>query len=551
MDHNWYVFLKNNRVVIAFYSVITSLAIVIGGAVYADNSVNQLFASPVSVLFTVGKLVAVGVISGLFYAGSAVVLWRYRDKQDGARKQGIADISFRQYVLLRWAFGILIFALDLVVLLAYFPGIFSYDMIVQTDEALGFLPMDRFQPPFHTFLWKLCLGWGGLFGSSLEQTIEKGITIYGVLQGMLYAYVLSGLCMMVIQMHLKKWIKIILLLFLICNPVVLIFAIIPAKDAMFACFFAQMTKHLLMLGHNEAGEQKLHVMIWLAAEIVLCCLLRNNAVYVMILLILFTVVRYGFKKKERLVAFAVAVLLFLCINGPVYTAMGIGKGDLREALSLPLQQITHVYVSENQNIPEDLVKGINRFLPVDRLNSVFNPRFADYVKELADEDAIKNHFGDFLKLYGSLLVRYPDNYLNEMLALHVSGWYPFAHGIDAFSNRQYIETFISDYPKAQPVRASKIPGVYAMLEKVSDYSAFEHVPVVRVLFSTQIPIWGILLGVFFLRVTGRSEKIVAFVPAILLWMTYLAGPVTCMRYVFPLAMIQPLVWAVVLETDRR
>ena len=57
MDHNWYVFLKNNRVVIAFYSVITSFAIVIGGAVYADNSVNQLFASPVSVLFTVGKLV--------------------------------------------------------------------------------------------------------------------------------------------------------------------------------------------------------------------------------------------------------------------------------------------------------------------------------------------------------------------------------------------------------------------------------------------------------------------------------------------------------------
>ena len=110
MDHNWYVFLKNNRVVIAFYSVITSLAIVIGGAVYADNSVNQLFASPVSVLFTVGKLVAVGVISGLFYAGSAVVLWRYRDKQDGARKQGIADISFRQYVLLRGAFGILIFS---------------------------------------------------------------------------------------------------------------------------------------------------------------------------------------------------------------------------------------------------------------------------------------------------------------------------------------------------------------------------------------------------------------------------------------------------------
>ena len=533
-----------------FFAVFTAFAVVVGKAVYADNSVNALVMPVPQLGLTIVKLIGCSVFFYLIYMGLAKLLLRFGNtaKQDG-------QVSGKTLLKVRIVSGIVIFLLDMLVLLAYYPGIFSYDIIIQTDQALGIIPMDRFHPPLHTYFWKICLMIGGRNADSLQIAIERGITVYGIVQAFFYAYVLSGLIRMVWRASLHKVWKWVLTVFCLFHPLILIFSIIPTKDALFAVFFAQMTGRLyeeLQWKYTDSRCRRRFRHIFLVLDVLLCCLLRNNAIYVMILMVV--VLLIGILRKEdgefrRILAgvFAGAVIMYFVINGLIYNALGIGGGDLREALSLPLQQMAHTYISEGESMPEDMVSELNRFLPVEQLNQEFNYRLADYVKGLADKEELEQHKADFLKLYIRLFLKYPDNYMNEFLAMHVSSWYPLADGVDAVSGRDYIETYLSEYPLGQPVRNSRFPWLLSVLEEVACYRAFDRISVVRYFFSMAAPIWGIFIGMYLLRIQGKREQILLCLPALFLWMTYLAGPVTCMRYLFPIVLVLPVIALAIFE----
>ena len=89
-----------------------------------------------------------------------------------------------------------------------------------------------------------------------------------------------------------------------------------------------------------------------------------------------------------------------------------------------------------------------------------------------------------------------------------------------------------------------LPAVYQFYENVSENQAeWMHWPIFRQFFSIGVPIWILLFFLCWFVVNKRKAMVLAVMPSILLWMTYLLGPVSSFRYIEPLLLTYP-VWFV-------
>ena len=74
-------------------------------------------------------------------------------------------------------------------------------------------------------------------------------------------------------------------------------------------------------------------------------------------------------------------------------------------------------------------------------------------------------------------------------------------------------------------------------------------PVIRVIFGINTPIWLMLICMVLLIVKRDYRIIIVFMPSLLLWATYLLGPVSYFRYVYPIIVLYPLFIFMTLHKD--
>ena len=191
-------------------------------------------------------------------------------------------------------------------------------------------------------------------------------------------------------------------------------------------------------------------------------------------------------------------------------------------------------------------EAIEHFLPCDKLPDAYNPRFADYAKNSFDSQYFDTHKGEFVKLWLDLFKRYPEDYWSAFLDLNIQLWYPGSTAIDPYSEREYIETGIYKSDYCSGVRTERFPRLLSFYENAAGYSSWMDLPVLSVLFAFWTPVWLFVITFFVMAARRRPEKaLILFIP-FFLWFTYLAGPVSCTRYVFPMMVLYPLIVCVLL-----
>ena len=518
------------------FSVLLSLSLIIGKCIYNGATLSSLFNSVKGVIITLCCLYGFTVV---FHATFTLIANRLN--------QYAIEPFHKTYKILRFPFiyGILMFLCWLPCYLSYYPGIFAYDIELQTMEALGTVSYSRFHPPLHTFIWDICL--------TLEQiTGLNGLLIYSILQMAIWAFALSCVLHFMVQRKYNPWLIAGSFCFFAFNPVIALFSFIPVKDSMLTAFWALFTVELYSLSDTELKKKQLvasniRLIIWG----IVCCLLRNNIVYALIpafLLMLFII-----RKNWKRIALCCGCILvgFLLINGPIYTAIGIEKGNSREMLSVPMQQIAYVAVTNNASLTPDELSRINQYIPTEKIAETYNPRFADPVKGTFITENFDQNPADFFKLWADLLVQYPEEYIVSFLNLNIPYWYPDANSVDAYARRSYIETTVPTNPMTEyeVVRDSKIPVLYEQYEKVASFERFKTLPLLSNIFSLSFPIWFLIFGTLIQIVKKEKKTIIVFLPALLLWCTFMLGPVSNLRYLLPIIAMYPLYFTLLLSKN--
>lgn len=528
---------KKIRKLSYIFSAVYSAALCFGKIINDDNRIDDLFTSS-GFIWTAATLTAFIFLFGRINCFLLNRICGWKQKPFKTAKWRGHKYSF----LILWAF---IFLMWIPCYLAYYPGIFEYDMFIQTYQAGGVLPITLHHPFLHTLYWKLCLKAGP--GMGIEP-----ITLYSLTQMLLFSAILARITWYFMKKEIRDWLIIVMICFFALNPVVAIFSMIPTKDVLFSAFFLTAVFEIYRFVSDPAEYcGKITNYIWLALSVLLSCLFRNNAMYVFLLCIPFFAVIFRKQWKSVLILFVAPVIAFLFLNGVVFPGVGVEGGDAKEMLSVPLQQIALVAATHDDELSDETKSEISGYIPYDELAANYNPRFADPVKGLFLTDRFDEDKGGFIKVWFSLLFQYPKDYISAFLSLNLPYWYPDAASLDPYSERAYIETGITETDVYTFERDSKIPWLLDLYEKVAQYRIFGKRPIVANLFSIATPFWVLLICAVIFLAQERKNMVLVLLPGLFLWLTFMAGPVSNFRYILPLFMQYPLLLIVLLQHGQK
>ena len=491
--------------------------VTVGRSVYNYNSVSGLMWAP-------GENAAVF----LFLFIPLLLVFAFAGKLLGKNLLKEEDSAEERHVIYKW-FPFIAFALvgasSAMALLAYFPGILAYDSEWQTLQAYDVLPLSNHHPVLHTLIWNffVALEWWGV-------PHPYGLVIYCIVQ----IIIVSAVCGYVVKCEIDegcRWpLVVITILIYALYPAFSVFSIQMTKDVLFSCVVILLVLKL----YRFAKGGKISPVI-VSVLVILASLLRNNFLPAGAVLV---IVLFFLRKKENmmkafiasLTGVIVAALVLMC----VYPLCGVAGSESHESLSVPINQISAVYVHRYSELtlPEKFI--IERYMKA----GLYNPRLADTVKFSFNDELYDSDKSAFWDLYMHLAKRFPNEFIDAFLNQNVQLWYPAASITDRYAAREYIETenvYIYVYTFTRMPVIPEAKGFYDMV-----ISEIEGAGAAGLFFSLSIPFFILVFALYIAIRIKKSGYTAAVLLAGALWATYLLGPVSAFRYMYPFFMLIPV-----------
>lgn len=466
----------------------------------------------------------------------------------------------------RWLLAaVIIFLLWLPVWLIFFPGLFVYDTLSQLSQILGGAGLNTQHPPLHTLFVSLTVG----LGYWISGSAVVGGAFYAATQMALCAAAYGWLCAEIERITSRKWPFVAAILWFGVCPLNSILAISCTKDVLFSASFSVFVAWLgrFASGLSLGEKQGFRVCVPLFSFGLLASLLRNNMAiallaFILVLVVMcLVVVRKGagslaraMTKRAILPLVAVMVAYFV-ISGPVFRVLGIqSTTGTRETLSVPAQQLARVAVLGGELSEQDKEFIAAVYPDYDE----YLPGIADPVKGTFNLDYFNSNKIYFFSEYIKIGLKNPLAYLDAWLDMSHRGWFPEAIGgtQDAWGWHPYLDMHVDGQDMFERYGvgwlfvpdSSVAPDTRKWLTDFIAAKPWERVPVLRDLMSTGSAIWWFVVGAGYLFHSHRFR--IAFVMAmvVLYWGTLLLGPCILARYVYPLFVLLPWLFAVVAFT---
>jgi hypothetical protein len=436
-----------------------------------------------------------------------------------------------------------VIAAGLVALFSYFPGILGYDSEWQTLQAFGIMPLSNHHPVLHTLIWNffIALEWFGV-------PHPYGLFIYCIVQ----ILILAGVCGYVTDAEVKagcKWpVPVITMLYYALYPAFSVFSVEMTKDVLFSCVVVRLFLRLAAAGRYTTDSEDEEIRKNLSKKenfnifgilflTILGCLLRNNFLPVagaVVIVLFFLRKKNGMKKV--LYSVLGGVIAAVAVLKIVYPMAGVEKTESHELLSVPVNQISSIYVSKFPDLTTAEKFLIDNYMEAGR----YNPRLADSVKFTFNDALYDSDKSAFWDLYMHMFRKYPYEFTDAFLTQNIQLWYPGARITDRYAARKYIETenvFVPVYMITGGSWFPEMRGFYDMVfEEIEQSGVAGGLP-----FSLSIPFYSIILG-FFISIRAKRPGYTAGIfMTFFLWGTYLLGPVAAFRYMYPFFLLIPVI----------
>lgn len=427
--------------------------------------------------------------------------------------------------------------------LAFYPGVFGYDGPVQITYLVTDT-LSAHHPVFHTWLLGGCFWLGKLLGS-----YAIGLAIYAALQGLLVAFAAAWMLQWLKKRDIPTALWWFAAFFFAANPVIPLLNMNTTKDvpfsALFALVFLQMVDLLeqgISFDRRGAGQALRFLLTALAM-----CLMRNQGYY---LLFAIAVVTLAVLRRQRwkvsVLLLAAALAGWFCM-GPLMTLLGIPKGDAREMLSVPMQQLACVWTKDSQGslaLSDADRQAIEELIPVENLQQ-YTPWNADLVKNGFRTDVLKSNLLKYGSLYLRLALHYPAAYIEAFSDL-VSGFWDLGEP-GRFRGLMVTNTF-PGMPGAEFVIQpdSHFEGYKTYLNLYVDH--FSELPLLNLLFSNALPAWVLLALLLAVILRRRARLACAVLFCAAQFAICLLSPAVLVRYAMPLMLCLPVFAALLWET---
>lgn len=443
-----------------------------------------------------------------------------------------------------WAF---IFIMWLPAYLILYPGVLSYDMISQTTSALGEITNNH-HPVLHTWLIRVFMR----MGEKLFSGYESGIGLLSLLQMIILSYALSRMVML-----LKK--KAVPILLVIGTAVLsavwfmnACLSVTMIKDTLHAAFLVLFCCHFVEIATNpsEYIARKRNLVLFPIVSFFMCAF-RNNGlhIYLFCFAILLVLRISRFRKVKRYLPLIAVVLLpvimFKIYTGPVFDALGIEPGQVREALSIPIQQLQRVAVKRAGELTPEQTEMMGYYIDDLEWRSWSPGREYDpFISDPAKSCFISSRYEDdpiaFWKFYLQTGKQFSKEYLVAFLSNTLGYWYPGYYDFSYVMYDNYApETFPEPLERKSILKSKALEGYY---ESLCSSDFWRSTWGVRIFFVSGFAPWILIFAVVLSwRKKGFfTMTLPLFLPLIAQYGIMLLSPMSSFRYSWPYYLMLPL-----------
>lgn len=502
-----------------FFGLLFAAMVVVGEKIHAGDWEFQMFSAGdivwLIVYFGTGMLLFL-TLSTFFFDGRMRNLMERtgKDEKGGTCRKG------------NWLLYSIVFMLFWTpVLFIYYPGIVPEDTTVSIAMVLGDLPWDNHFPVFYSLL----AGGSVWLGRALGNP-NLGVLLYSLLQLVSMAFLL-GYFLEWMQRRIHRFCTYFALAFFCTIPVFGNYAIVMWKDPWYSGL-------LLLLGmflydkavlDREAFLKRKNLVLYGVLG-VLISLMRNNGIYIMILISVVLVYMYRKRVKRVALTCAVTILCICTITGPVYKGVFSAENEFVESIGIPLQQMVRVVIKDGNMTKEDK-EFLNHLMPMEKYQEYYNPFLVDPVKWAPEfhTDYLNAHKAAFFQTWFSLLKSNFGIYVEQYLM----GTYGFWH-IGGDTPYEFVKTQIAanDWWLYQ-IAPFESYFNYAMQEKMSGKYDF---------MASGLLVWIAFYDVLLCWVKRKSRYILPLLIMVGNWLTLMIATPTAfgLRYIFIMMLGVPL-----------
>lgn len=458
--------------------------------------------------------------------------------------QFLDRIGDRRLMLFSWAF---IFVSWIPAYLILYPGVLSYDIIAQVGSALGEISNNH-HPVLHTWLIRVFMK----LGSSLFSGYEYGIGLLSLLQMIVLSYALARL---VLLLKRKNVPVLLVLLTELCSAIWFMNACLSVtmiKDTLHAAFLVLFVCHFTEIATNPAeySSRRVNLLFFPIISFFMCAF-RNNGIHIYLfcfaalLVLRITQIRKGKAYLPLIGVILLPAVVFQIYTGPVFEALNIEPGQVREALSIPIQQLQRVAVNKADELTNEQMEQMDYYLDNLRWRTPYTGRAYDpFLSDPAKSSFYSNHYQEdpiaFWKFYLQIGRQFTKEYIVAFLSNTLGDWYPGYY--------EYSYVMYENYPPEmfpEPLERKRIVN-WGILEKyyesvcLSDF--WRDTPVLRLFFVPGFSLW-ILLYALALSWRKRgffTKELPLFLPLIAQYGIMILSPMSSFRYSWPFYLLLPV-----------
>lgn len=412
---------------------------------------------------------------------------------------------------------------------AHYPGILTTDSFTTIGQLL-YGHYDNTMPYYHTRLVELFVK----LGMALTGDINAGVAMFHGFQILLLAAAFGYAMMTFCQIGVPGWALGAAFFVYALLPYNIVYSITLWKDVPFgasalllATAFFRLLKHVGKMGK------------WDYAAFVLgavgMALMRTNGWFALLAAaILLAIVLKGECKRLRMALLAVLVVTGVMI-GPVLTLLNVPGTEVTEAFAVPMQQVARV-AANGRELTQEEQELLSQIFWMDKLPEAYDPQTVDPVKfetfRYDQVDFIRQNWGEYLKIYVTLGLRYPGDYLkawiDETRGYWNGGYFYWIYTLETEENNVGIVPVTGTNPIARLYAAW-----FRFVEKPAAFQG---------LYSIGLRIW-ILIACCLICCLQKRKQWLITVPVLILTVgLWLGTPVFAeFRYAYPMILCSPLV----------
>ncbi|MCI9398229.1 MAG: hypothetical protein HFJ07_00135 [Lachnospiraceae bacterium] len=430
-----------------------------------------------------------------------------------------------------------IFIAYIPVLLAFYPGIVTYDIYDQFSQVLSG-EYNLKHPIAHTMFM------GIIFKLVYRLTGDwnKGALVHSIIQMLIMTGVFSYISVWIYKFSKSKRLFLVIIAFWVVLPIHPIFTIVTTKDILFSAIVAILVLKLMESGICEQTQKSLiKIIAYFCVLFFLLFIFRNNALYA-VLLFLPALFFYGAVGRKIILSAVLAVIMLFLYNYVLHNYIHALDGPKVEMFSVPVQQIARVYNLCNDNLLDNEKEDIERLFGDEGKETLlkYESRKADVVKERFDQNyAWENNELKYINLWIKWGIKHPGVYLDAWMNL-INGYFCFDDEIpDKQTYRTYIEIRCNAYNEMGLHFSTKNKKLFDLYDSLFRKGKCQEIPFLSIVCQLAFYDWALILVFAYVWQKKRYRLLPPIILLLAILFTNLLGPVALLRYIYPFIVCFP------------